>query len=302
MPATFFTRSLPLRKFFRFTARSRILFSSSMSAMPSVSASARNLLLHDLVRHQHFVRRELVIERQRRAVLDALGDGILVEITLVVLAAEGLERPLAIDRFVHRRAGEADERRVGQAGHQEVAQVAARRAVRLVNEHVDVLPQVQVRGHVAELVDHRHDDAPVILPQQPVQLRDAAGVRHVGQADRREILEHLIFQLVAVDHQQDGRLLRLGRFEEHLRRLDHRVGLAAALRVPDQPARQLRVERPRHHLVRPAHLMLPQDELLQFLFFLREQDEILEQAQHLRHGAEALHLGFEIARLARASS
>ena len=31
-----------LKKFFRFTARSRILFSSSMSAMPSVSAKARN--------------------------------------------------------------------------------------------------------------------------------------------------------------------------------------------------------------------------------------------------------------------
>ena len=40
--ATFFTRSLPLRKFLRLTARSRILFSSSMSAIPSLSASARN--------------------------------------------------------------------------------------------------------------------------------------------------------------------------------------------------------------------------------------------------------------------
>ncbi len=99
------------------------------------------LLLHDLVRHQHFVRREVVVERQRRAVLDALGDGILVQIALVVLAAEGLERPLAVGRLVHRRAGEADEGRVRQAGHQEVAKVAAGRAVRLVDQHEDVLPQ-----------------------------------------------------------------------------------------------------------------------------------------------------------------
>ena len=54
---------------------------------------------HDLVRHQHFVWRELVIERQRGAVLDALGDGILVEIPLIILTTESLERPLAIDRF-----------------------------------------------------------------------------------------------------------------------------------------------------------------------------------------------------------
>ena len=156
---------------------------------------------------------------------------------------------------------------------------------------------VQVRRHVAELVDHRHDDAPVILPQQPVQRRDAVGVRHVAQAHRRQILEHLIFQLVAVDHQQDGRLLRLGRLEEQLRRLDHRVGLAAALRVPDEAARALRVERPRHHLVHRRRLMLAQDELLQFLLLLREEDEILQEAQQLRHGAEALHLGFEVADL-----
>ena len=74
------------------------------------------------------------------------------------------------------------------------------------------LPRVEVRRHVAELVDHRHDDAPVVLPflvEQLVQRRDAVGVRHVAQAHRREVLEHLVFQLVAVDHQQDGRLLRL---------------------------------------------------------------------------------------------
>ena len=211
-----------------------------MSAMPSASASDEELLLHDLVRHQHFVRREVVVERQRGAVLDALGDGILVQVALVVLAAEGLERALAVGGLVHRRAGEADERRVRQAGHQEVAQVAAGGAVRLVDQDVDVRPRVQVRRHVAELVDHRHDDAAVVVLQQLVEPRDAAGVLHVAQAQRREVLEHLVFQLVAVDHQQDGRLVRLGRLEEQLRRLDHGEGLAAALRVPDQAARALR--------------------------------------------------------------
>ena len=141
----------------RFTARSRILFSSSMSAMPSVSASDKKFLLHQLVRHEHLVRGQVVVERQRRAVLDALGDRVLVQVALVVLAAEGLERALAVGRLVDRRAGEADEDGVRQPGHQVVAQVAAGRAVRLVDQHEDVRPRVQVRRHVAELVDHRDD-------------------------------------------------------------------------------------------------------------------------------------------------
>ena len=122
------------------------------------------LLLHDLVRHEHLVRREVVVERQRRAVLDALGDGILVEITLVVLAAESFERPLAVGGLVHWRAREAEETRVRQASHQKVAQVATCRTMRFINEYEDVRAQIQVRWHVAKLVDHRHDDAPVILP------------------------------------------------------------------------------------------------------------------------------------------
>ena len=40
------------------------------------------LLLHELVRDQHLVGREVVVERQRRAVLDALGDRVLVEVAL----------------------------------------------------------------------------------------------------------------------------------------------------------------------------------------------------------------------------
>ena len=91
------------------------------------------LLVQRLVRHEHFIRRELVIERQRGAVLDAVGDGILVQVALVVLASEGLEGALAIDGLVHGRAGEADEARVRQRRHEEVAEIAASGAVRFVD-------------------------------------------------------------------------------------------------------------------------------------------------------------------------
>ena len=123
----------------------------------------KKLFLQRLVRNEHFIRRKLVVERQRGAVLDAVGDGVFVQVAGIVLAAEGLEGALAVNRFVHRRAGEAEECRIRQAGHEEVAEIARCRAVRLVDEDIDVLPQIQIRRHVAELVDHCYDDAPVVV-------------------------------------------------------------------------------------------------------------------------------------------
>ena len=120
---------------------------------------------------------------------------------------------------------------------------------------------------------------------------------HVVEPHRGQVLEHLIFQLVAVDHQQNRRLVGLGRFEEQLGRLDHRVGLAAPLRVPDEAARPLRIERPAHHTVHSRRLMLAQDELLQLLLLLSEQDEVLQEAQDHRNRAEAFDLRFELPRL-----
>lgn len=66
------------------------------------------LLVQCLMGDEHFVGRELVVERQGRAVLDAVGDGIFVQVALVVLAAEDLEGALAVDGLVDRGAGKAD--------------------------------------------------------------------------------------------------------------------------------------------------------------------------------------------------
>jgi hypothetical protein len=253
------------------------------------------LLVQRFVRDQHFVGGELVVERQRRAVLDAVGDGILVQVTLVILAAEGLEGALAIHGLVHRGAGEAEEGRVRQAGHEEVAEVAAGGAVGFVDQDVDVRARVQVRRHVAELVDHRHDDAPVVVAQQLVEPGDAAGVFQIAQAERGEVLEHLVFQLVAVDHQQDGRLVRCGRAEQPLRRLDHGEGLAAALGVPDEAARALGIEGAADGRLHRAGLVLAQDVFVEFLVLLGKDDVVLQEGEHLRDGAEALHLGLQLA-------
>ncbi|RIE10699.1 hypothetical protein SMC4_01820, partial [Candidatus Cryosericum hinesii] len=56
------------------------------------------LLLQRLAVHPQFIRRERVVERHGRPVLDGLADGILVEVALLVLEPEHLERALALRR------------------------------------------------------------------------------------------------------------------------------------------------------------------------------------------------------------
>ena len=124
--------------------------------------------LHHLMRHQHLVRRQVVVQRQCRPVLNALGHRILVEITLVVFAAECLEGPSAVSRFVDGCTSESEVGGVRQSGHQIVAEVAAGRPMRLVDQHENIRPCVEVRRHIAELVDRGHDEAPIVLFEEPV--------------------------------------------------------------------------------------------------------------------------------------
>ena len=236
----------------------------------------------------------MVVEWQGRAILDTLRDGILAQVALVVLAAEGLEGALAIDGLIHRGAGETEEGGVGQTSHQEVAEIASGRAVGFVDEDVEVGARVEVRRHVAELVDHRYDDSPVIVLQQLVEPGDAAGVFQVAQAERVEVLEQLVFQLVAVDHEENGRFFRRRRAKKSFRRLDHGEGLAASLGVPDEAVGAIGVKRALDNFIHRAGLVLVQNVFIRFLVFLDKEDVVLQEGEHLRDGAEALHLGLQL--------
>jgi hypothetical protein len=90
--------------------------------------------------------------------------------------------------------------------------------VRFVDEDVDVRSVIDIGRHIAELVNHRHNDAPVVIFQQLVEPGDAPSVLQIAQTECGEVLEHLIFQFVAVDHQEDSRLVRLGRPKKLFRR------------------------------------------------------------------------------------
>ena len=93
-----------------------------------------------------------------------------------------------------------------------------------------------------ELVDHRYDNAPVVVLQQPVKPGDALGMLQVAETDRFQVLQHLIFQFVTVDHQEDGWFVCRRSAEEQFRRFNHGEGLAAALGMPDEAAGTFGIE------------------------------------------------------------
>ena len=110
------------------------------------------------------------------------------------------------------------------------------RAVRLVGNHDDVvalavgLLRVDV---LVELVDQAEDVA-VVLLQQPFEIVARGGPRRVLVRDAAadEGLVNLVVEIVAVGHQQEGEVAR--HLAPHLLGEEgHRVGLAAALRVPE---------------------------------------------------------------------
>ena len=250
-----------------------------------------------LVGHQQRVGGELVIEGQGGAVGDAFGDRVFVQVALGVVLAEGLEGALAVDGEIHGGAAEADKGGIGKAGHQVDAEIAAGGAVCLIDQHVDIGAGVEIRGHIAELVDHRHDDAAVVGGEQLVEAGDAAGVLHIAQAEGGEIFKHLIFQLVAVDHQQHGGLVGGGKAEQQFGGLDHREGFATALGVPDQPTGARRAEGALDHGLHGGGLMLTQNVLVEFFVFLGKHDVVLQEGEQLGDGAEALDLGLQLADL-----
>ena len=72
--------------------------------------------------HGHLARGHGVADRQGRLVCNRLGDGVLVEVAQLVIGSEYLEGAFPVRGLVNWRAGEADDRRVGQGRHQVGAQ------------------------------------------------------------------------------------------------------------------------------------------------------------------------------------
>ena len=120
---------------------------------------------------------------------------------------------------------------------------------------------------------------------------------NICQADRCQILQHLILEFVPVYHQKDRRLLCFVRFKQQLRGFDHRVSLAAPLRVPDKSATSFWIERSRDDFIDRDRLVLAKNKLLQLLFLFREKNEVFQKPKDVRNITERFDLGFQIADL-----
>jgi hypothetical protein len=233
------------------------------------------VLFHRLAVGDQVVGRQLIVQRNGGAVFDGFADGVFVEIPLGIVGAEGLEGTAAMRGAVNGRAGEAEEGGVGQRAHQVVAQVAAGGAMGFIHQHEDVGAGVQVGRDVVEFVNHREDQAARIGLEQVAQVTFGERQVHLPEADRFQVLEELALQFVAVHDEQDSGVLEGGRFEQQTGQGEHGVGLAGALRVPDQAAASLgrsalrpyRFAGARQATLHGAHLVRAQDDLGEFAIF-----------------------------------
>jgi len=189
--------------------------------------------------------------------------------------------------------GEADVGGVGQRADQKIAQVAAGGTVGLVDQDVDVLASHHIGRHVVELVDGGDDQATMIVAQQPAQVGLGLGHHHPAHAKRREVIEELLLQFIAVDQHQHRRVLEVRVLHQDPGHGDHGVGLARALGMPDQRLSFGGVGGPLLDPFHRPHLVRSQHRLAQLAVDAGEEDEIGEDAQHARRIEEGGDQGLE---------
>ena len=85
--------------------------------------------------------------------------------------------------------------------------------------------------------------------------------------------------------------------EQQFRRLDHGEGFAAALGVPHKATGAVRCKGALDARFHRTGLVLVKDVFVQLLILLGKDDVVLQEGEHLRDGAETLHLGLQLADL-----
>ena len=152
-----------------------------------------------------------------------------------VIAEDALGQLVVLEQ---RRAGEADEGRVGQRQAHVARKFAGLGAVRLVRDHDDVVAVAVgfTRLHILVELVNQAEQIAVILLQQLLQFPARTGARGlvVGHAAADEGLVDLAVQIVPVGHQHKGEIA-LHRAPHFFGEEGHGVGLAAALGVPHHP-------------------------------------------------------------------
>ena len=102
-----------------------------------------------------------------------------------------------------------------------------------VNQDNDVFTLVQVSVNTVKLVDERNDKSSIIRGEQFTKVFLASCRHDIRKAERFKVLEHLVFQLYPVHHNQDCRILKAFHPSQLVSGDYHRESFARTLRVPD---------------------------------------------------------------------
>ena len=233
-------------------------------------------------------RRGSKCKRQGGAVADGVVERVPRQVAALVLRRTEPHERVAV-ALVDRRAGQAEEERVGQGLAHLLPVVALLGAVRLVDHRDDVVAGVEHAGRLAELVDRGDDDLPRALAQQRLQLGARVGRHQSGYVGGVEGAGDLGVEVDAVDDDQDRRVGQLGHRPQLERGEHHEQRLARALEVPDQTLLDLAEQHPLDDQVGRLELLEPGDDLdLAVLLVGGVDREEPQELQHCRRLEDAL--------------
>ena len=231
--------------------------------------------------------------------------GLVLDCTLEVIdahiAAEGSRCDVVV--LQQRGAGETDAARRGQQVNQVIGKDAVLGPVGLVAHHDDVVVGVDgvgLGGGVVELLNEREDERGVALELIDEVLgtlrHEFLGFGLAQQAAVLKGLADLLVQLVAVgEHDDGGRAFKFA--PDLLRQEQHRVALAAALRVPEYAQFALgdfAVAVFLHGLVHAQVLVVAGEDFDGRAATVVIEDEILEQVEENLFLADAAQHGGQL--------
>ena len=150
------------------------------------------------------------VQRQRGFVADRFFERVAAHIAVLVFI--GAEGPVGIAiALVDGRAGQAEQKRIGQRLAHLLAQIAFLRAMGFVHEDDDVRSGVEHAVGFREFMNRGDDDFAHILRQQRLQLIAALGGDQVGHIGGVEGGRDLRVEIDPIDDDQHGRVSQADR-------------------------------------------------------------------------------------------
>ena len=222
-------------------------------------------LLQTLLVEVHLHRHLAEVQLQRGAVVNRVLKGVLRHIAALVLVGTKAFEGILV-AFVDGGAGQSEEESIGQRSTHTFSQVFLLRAVRLVNQHDNVLADIQRLLHLSKKEDGSDENLTLVGGEEVAQLFAGVGEVNVLYFRAGEVARYLVAQVDAVVHNSHRWGVQFGHLHQLLCGENHQPRFARPLEVPyqtflgTQPAL-----RSRHHAVHDSHsaivLLIAADDL-----------------------------------------